>query len=327
MKHAFKKSNSLVLLFISIHLMANEPDGAVKIKIWEETLNMLSNIRVSYEISQYPTPEIVERMRKIILVEKNNAIDKEERRIAEDLYSKRTTKMDISIKDHKYNYLIKTDVALIDFDRIDKSDPFSPFRPASDELSIYSPAGLLFLDNLRKRGAFRAHWPTRPVTPLSYVQIPPDMRFFKQDDDGKIEMRDQRGKSARKFRLDTGCGMLPTLIEYYDVLSDGDLFLFRFIKIEKYLKTEQGIYIPQTGTVYDFVSNENDPVTWKIEERFELTKSEVRDIPESEFEIKFPPGTQVTDYTINVDYVIPENGRNPIFSVSHSDSIEKPVKK
>lgn len=290
----------------------------VPFEVWSDSAKTLDHIKLSYEINSKPTQDVLAYI-------KTNPPDESLRSKVIDMFSRAHTIIDISRQGSKYKYRIKKNISALDLNSAEKGgEGFASPKVDCDLVEIHSPSGFYYLDNLNHSGVFRVEWPLSPETPLSLVQPPSEVggmtaRF--NEGQAIIEFRDKTGKSAKSYSLDSRFGMMPAKIEFFDIMKNGDLFLYRVVKIDNYLQTKQGAYIPESGTIYDFASRESGQLKWQVEDRFKLTKSEIGiDIPDSEFELKFPPGTSVTDYTIDVNYLIPQNGKNPIFSVLNSGS-------
>jgi hypothetical protein len=279
----------------------------------------LDHLKISYEMDSHPTQEVLNYFGK------NLPAQNIQRQVI-DMFSRHRTAIDIMRKGSQWKYQVKSDLAPLEIESNAKgAGAFGQPKIDEDIVEVHSRAGFFYLDNLEHSGAFRPEWPQSPENPLSFVMTPADANLIAQLQvrENLIEVRDKSGKSLTKYHLDPQFSMMPTEIEYFDVQENGSLFLYRVVKVEKYLQTKQGAYIPETGAIYDFASKENEHLTWQVEERFKLVKSEIGvDIPDSEFELKFPAGTHVTDYTIDINYLIPKNGKNPVFSILNSQAVD-----
>jgi hypothetical protein len=285
--------------------------------IWRDSAIALDNFRVSYEVDSGPVSKALAGL-------KDNPPDESLRPLMVQVASRYHSLIDVTRKGSQWKYQIRKDVSPLDLDSLAKGGgAFGPSSVASDDVETHSLNGLFYLDNVNHNGAFRSVWPDNPETPLSFVLMPSNMDLVSKLSGGEIlvEARDKSGNSLLRYHLDSNYGMMPKEIEYFQVLSTGGLFLYKLVKIEKYLNTNRGAYIPETGVIYDHPSSESGSVTWLNESHFNLNKSEIGiDIPDSEFKLKFPAGTNVTDYTLDIDYIIPKDGKNPVFSITNSET-------
>jgi hypothetical protein len=306
-----------VLFSLGTPARAEPGERIVPFEVWRDSVRGLDNLKASYKIDSHPTQKILTDIR-------TNPPAENLRPKVIDIFSQYHTLIDITRKGDQWRYETKREVSPIDVDSITKGKgAFGQSKVVTNEVESHSAAGFFYLDKLENSGAFRAEWPMSPETPLSFVLTPEVTNLVMQlkDSGTLIELKDKSGKSLTRYHLDSRFAMMPTEIEYFDVQKNGSLFLYRVIKVENYLQTKQGAFIPESGVIYDYASKEGEHLTWQVEQEFKLIKSEIGiDIPDSEFEIKFPPGTHVTDYTIDVEYIIPKDGRNPNFSIANSES-------
>jgi len=306
-----------VFVVFAFNALVGREVHVTPVEIWSNSTRQIDHLKVSYEMDSRPTEEVLNYYR-------TNSVPKKVRNVIINICSHYHTMIAITKKGAQSKYNIKKTVEPFDIDGLTKGGrAFGQSKMVADDVQIWSVTGLFFFSNTEHSGAFRSEWPEHPITPLSFLLPPSDISKVKSLKDGEnlVEVRSDEGKSAIRYHLSSRYGMMPVEIEYFQVLSNGGLFLYRVVKIEKYLETKQGSYLPESGVTYEFASRDDGKLTWRVEERFKLIKSETGlDIPDSEFQLTFPPGTRVTDYTIDVDYLIPKDGKNPIFSITNPES-------
>lgn len=165
----------------------------------------------------------------------------------------------------------------------------------------------------RKSGSIRKEWRRDDRYPILDV-LPPDpknSRLVNVDAAGTVLDFRTDDTSLIRYHLDREHGMMPTRIEYHQVLEDGGLFLSRFNTVEAYSRTEEGVYVPSECTVHNCLRHKEDGTIGELLlSTYTLTSfEEVEKFAPEEFVFTFPEGTRVTNHMTNGESVVGAPGK------------------
>lgn len=165
----------------------------------------------------------------------------------------------------------------------------------------------------RKSGAIWKEWRRDDRYPILEV-LPPDpknSRLVNVDAAGTVLDFRTGDTSLIRYHLDPDHGMMPTRIEYHQVLEDGGLFLSRFNTVEAYSRTEEGVYVPSECTVHNCLRHKEDGTIGDLLlSAYTLTSfEEVEKFMPEEFVFTFPEGTRVTNNITGVESVVGAPGK------------------
>ena len=165
----------------------------------------------------------------------------------------------------------------------------------------------------RESGSIWKEWRRDDGYPILDV-LPPDpknSRLVNVDAAGTVLDFRTDDTSLIRYHLDREHGMMPTRIEYHQVLEDGGLFLSRFNTVETYSRTEEGVYVPSECTVHNCLSHKEDGTIGDLLlSTYTLTFfEEVEKFAPEEFVFTFPEGTRVTDNIVGVESVVGAAGK------------------
>jgi len=165
----------------------------------------------------------------------------------------------------------------------------------------------------KKRGAIWPEWDDRTHYPLAEV-VPPDpatSRLTNVSDSGNVLDFVNEYNDLIRYHLDPSHGMMPIRIECSDILENGELFLYRYFTVEKYVRTENGAFLPVESTVHDLVRRRGDgSISVDARRTFTMTAYEenVQFGPE-EFTYTFPDGTFVRNHIAGDQRVVGEESK------------------
>lgn len=152
-----------------------------------------------------------------------------------------------------------------------------------------------------KSGAIWKAWRWDDTYPILEV-LPPDpknSRLVNVDESGLVLDFRCNNKVLFRYHLDPEHGMMPTRIEYHQIVKDGGLFLFRYYTVEAYSRTEEGVYVPSECTVHNCLRHKEDGTIGDLLlSTYTLTSfEEVEKFAPEEFVFTFPEGTRVADHS------------------------------
>jgi hypothetical protein len=314
------------LLFL-LNTVAHGSDPRFSCEAWRTSSQMADNFIVSYSINRTPTPTTISRITPTIAEEKY-------REQVVHMYSQAQGLLKLTKKGAQIRFDQIEESAAINLDyKASQSSPFCAFKKTDEHTEIHGNNVFYYYSPMHHSGCIRSEWQYKPSTPISRISTP-DLSVLdtKILDSNKniVEIRNKESSYAIKYYLDSQNGMMPQKIEYYQVLPDGNLFLYQFFVVEKYKQTDNGSYIPEECTLYDYAHSDGNSTTWEVEEKYKLNQLEVdTDIQNSEFVFKFPAGTRVDDYIANVSYRVLETGVEPSGTTEQTyfEELQKPAQK
>ncbi len=299
----------IILLLVNAALGEQPPIVAEENRAyaqWCESAKRLSAVRLTYTHQKTPTPEFVARNR-------NKNLSGDGLMIIGSVGSRQEGTLRVSRSGesmHRNEVLERFEDDLKDWKFNPNAADAYPAEPDTmySYVEIHGNGIFFHFYPHQKRGAIWSKWDDRPDYPVA-LSLPPDPATAKLVHAGESENIldfDTDGKILTRYHLDPDHGMMPSRIEYNQILEAGGLFIFRFYTVEKFTRTESGAFLPAESTVHDFARKQEDG-TIRVDKtyRFSMTAYEenVQFVPE-EFTYEFPKGTFVRDNRTKTQYTV-----------------------
>lgn len=268
---------------------------------WRENVKHFARIRVAYDYERWTTPECSAR--------------KSYPELSDEAFIEMTT-VSGWVRVSRSSGSIDQDSG---FQRFETGTQTIPERPRKWQLEsknyihIHGDGAYYAYYPERESGSIWKEWRRDDGYPILDV-LPPDpknSRLVNVDAAGTVLDFRTDDTSLIRYHLDPDHGMMPTRIEYHQVLEDGGLFLSRFNTVEAYSRTEEGVYVPSECTVHNCLRHNEDGTIGDLRlSAYTLTSfEEVEEFTPEEFVFTFPEGTRVTNNITGVESVVGAPGK------------------
>ena len=168
-------------------------------------------------------------------------------------------------------------------------------RPEDAYVEIHGDGVFFHYYPRDKRGSIWMSWNDRTDYPIPWV-VPPNPELAhldKADEENHVIDFIANSTNLVRYTLDPKHGMMPVRIEYYQIVSTGPLFLYRYQTFGKYIRTKSGAYLPQETTTFE-TNNDKDGYSRKTV--FEMTNfDDNASFSPAEFTYTFPQEAHVRD--------------------------------
>jgi hypothetical protein len=263
---------------------------------WRENAKHFASIRVAYDYERWTTPECSAR--------------KSYPELSDEAFIELTT-VKGWVRVSRSSGSLDQDIGFQRFETGTQTLP-EPRRKwqleSKNYINIHGDGAYYAYYPERKSGAIWKEWRRDDRYPILDV-LPPDpknSRLVNVDAAGTVLDFRTDDTSLIRYHLGREHGMMPTRIEYHQVLQNGDLFLSRFNTVEAYSRTEEGVYVPSECTIHNCVRHKEDGTIGDLLlSTYTLTSfEEVEKFAPEEFVFTFPEGTRVTNNITGVESVV-----------------------
>jgi len=309
-----------LLLLVPRVALTQPPTTPIKspsYKAWCEGAKLLSGLRLTYTYKKEPTAEFVS-------THKDKEYTGDGLMVMRGIFQRKEGELRVSRSGESLN----RNEVLERFEdntrvwRYDKQrETLYPAEPDTSESSteIHGNGVFYHCFQEKKLGSVWPEWKYRPDYPVADI-MPPDPAaniLTKVGASGNVlDFVSEDNKLLTRYTLDPAQGMMPTRIEYYQIVKEkeGELFLYRYFTVEEYTHTDNGAFLPHKSTVHDFARKREDgSISVDKTHAYEMTAFQVNvQFNPDEFRYTFPEGVHVQNHTVNSSYKVGDKEDNTV---------------